>query len=178
MSSMEAPTSARSSRTPRRSRAWRATCCLSLVARVTTGSRPTPTPTVLYGGAGDDELVSGGRQISAASTEARASTALILGIGRRALDFTEASVRGKVRGIEVVSLSDATAMVTLDLASVYALIESRDNGGDHTSAGEAFLRLRGLTSDTVVLSDKSDWTKSRPTPRARRTSTRRIRRSC
>ena len=44
-------------------------------------------------------------------------------------------------------------MVTLDLVSVYALVESRDNGGDHTSAGEAFLRIEGVG----MVSLEGDW---------------------
>ena len=47
-------------------------------------------------------------------------------------------------------------MVTLDQATVFALVESRDNGGTLTDAGDALLRLRGL-SGMVVLSDLSDW---------------------
>ena len=85
------------------------------------------------------------------------SDTLVLGMDV-ALDFTEASDRGRVRGIETVSLSDDGAMVTLDLVSVYALVESRNNGGTHTSAGEAFLRLEGSSAMAVVLSDKTDWT--------------------
>ena len=72
-------------------------------------------------------------------------------------DLTEAADRGRVRGIETLSLSDASAAVTLDLASVYALVESRDNGGDHTSAGEAFLRLEGVSGATVSL-EGGTWT--------------------
>ena len=71
-------------------------------------------------------------------------------------DFTEASARGRVRGIQTLSLSDATAEVTLDLLSVYALVDSRDNGGEHTSPGEAFLRLEGVSGAMVVLSDTAD----------------------
>ena len=112
--------------------------------------------TVLYGGAGDDvlELVDATfRRVDGGS----GSDTLVLGMDV-ALDFTEASDRGRVRGIETVSLSDDGAMVTLDLVSVYALVESRDNGGTHTSAGEAFLRLEGSSAMAVVLSDKTDWT--------------------
>ena len=71
-------------------------------------------------------------------------------------DLTEASDRGRVRGIETLSLSDATAEVTLDLVSVYALVESRDNGGEHTSPGEAFLRLEGVSGAMVSL--EGMWT--------------------
>ena len=111
---------------------------------------------VLYGGAGDDvlELADASfRRVDGGSGD----DTLVLGMDV-ALDFTEASDRGRVRGIETLSLSDATAMVTLDLVSVYALVDSRDNGDDHTSAGEAFLRLEGSSAMVVTLSDKSDWT--------------------
>ena len=97
--------------------------------------------TVLYGGAGDDtlELVDWSfRRVDGGS----GNDTLVLGSGVE-LDFTLATVRGKVRGIETLSLSDGTAMVTLDQATVFALVESRDNGGDHTAAGEAFLRIAG-----------------------------------
>ena len=110
--------------------------------------------TVLYGGAGDDtlELVDYSfRRVDGGSGD----DTLVLGSGVE-LDFTLAKVRGKVRGIETLSLSDGTAMVTLDQASVFALVESRDNGDDHTAAGEALLRIAG-TSGTVTLSDMSDW---------------------
>ncbi len=40
-------------------------------------------------------------------------------------------------------------MVTLDQATVFALVESRDNGGTHTDAGEAFLRLEGTGMVTL-----------------------------
>ena len=108
--------------------------------------------TVFYGGAGDDTLVLvdySFRRVDGGS----GSDTLVLGSGVE-LDFTLAKVRGKVRGIETLSLSDATAMVTLDQASVYALVESRDNGGTLTDAGEVLLRLRGL-SGMVVL--EGDW---------------------
>ena len=48
-------------------------------------------------------------------------------------------------------------MVTLDLASVYALVESRDNGDEHTSPGEAFLRLEGVSGAMVSL-EGGTWT--------------------
>ena len=108
--------------------------------------------TVLYGGAGDDvlSLADGDfRRVDGGSGD----DTLVLGMDV-ALDFTEASDRGRVRGIETLSLSDATAMVTLDLVSVYALVDSRDNGGTHTSAGEAFLRLEG----TGMVSLDGTWT--------------------
>ena len=111
---------------------------------------------VLYGGAGDDvlELADASfRRVDGGS----GSDTLVLGMGV-ALDFTEASDRGRVRGIETLSLSDATAMVTLDLVSVYALVDSRDNGGTLTDAGEAFLRLEGVSGAMVVLSDTASWT--------------------
>ena len=117
----------------------------SWAARATTGSRPTPTPRSSTAARATTSLTLVGRTvISAASTEARALTPSCLGmdVASRWI-FTEASDRGRVRGIETLSLSDATAEVTLNLLSVYALVESRDNGGDHTSAGEAFLRLEG-----------------------------------
>ncbi len=109
---------------------------------------------VLYGGAGDDvlSLADGDfRRVDGGS----GSDTLVLGMDV-ALDFTEASDRGRVRGIETLSLSDG-AEVSLDLLSVYALVESRDNGGTHTDPGEAFLRLEG-SSGTVSLSDASSWT--------------------
>ena len=104
---------------------------------------------VLYGGAGDDvlELADASfRRVDGGS----GSDTLVLAASLT-LDFTVASDRGRVRGIETLSLSDATAMVTLDLLSVYALVDSRDNGGDHTSAGEAFLRLEGVSGAMVTL---------------------------
>ena len=110
--------------------------------------------TVLYGGAGDDtlELVDWSfHRVDGGS----GSDTLVFGMGVE-LDFTLAKVRGKVRGIETLSLSDG-AVATLDLLSVYALVESRDNGGTLTDAGEVLLRLEG-TSGMVVLSDLSDWT--------------------
>ena len=97
---------------------------------------------VLYGGAGNDVLSladSSFRRVDGGS----GSDTLVLGMAVT-LDFTDASDRGRVRGIETLSLSDATAEVTLDLLSVFALVDSRDNGGTHTSAGEAFLRLEGV----------------------------------
>ncbi len=103
--------------------------------------------TVLYGGAGDDvlELADASfRRVDGGS----GSDTLVLGMDV-VLDFTEASDRGRVRGIETVSLSDDGAMVTLDLVSVYALVESRNNGGTHTSPGEAFLRLEGTGMVTL-----------------------------
>ena len=75
-----------------------------------------------------------------------------------ASDFAETADRGRVRGIETLSLSDASAAVTLDLVSVYALVDSRDNRGPHTAPGEAFLRLEGVSSAMVVLSDTASWT--------------------
>ena len=38
---------------------------------------------------------------------------------------------------------------------MYALVDSRDNGGPHTSAGEAFLRLEGVSGAMVSL--EGDW---------------------
>ena len=112
---------------------------------------------VLYGGAGDDVLEladSSFRHVDGGSGDDR----LVLGMDVE-LDLTEATVRGKVRGIETLSLSDG-AEATLDLLSVYALVESRDNGGTHTSAGEAFLRLEGVG---MVALEGGTWT---PTPDA------------
>ena len=110
---------------------------------------------VLYGGAGDDVLELVDTSFRRVDGGAGVDT-LVLGMAVT-LNFTEASDRGRVRGIETLSLSDATAMVTLDLFSVYALVEARDNGGTLTDAGEAFLRLEG-SSGMVVLSDRSSWT--------------------
>ena len=108
---------------------------------------------VLYGGAGDDvlELADDSfRRVDGGSGNDRLVLAESL-----TLDLTDASVRGRVRGIETLSLSDG-AEATLDLLSVYALVESRDNGGTHTSPGEAFLRLEGV--GMVSLSDNASWT--------------------
>ena len=113
--------------------------------------------TVLYGGAGDDVL-----ELADASflrvDGGSGNDRLVLGTSLT-LDLTDASVRGKVRGIETLSLSDG-ADATLDLLSVYALVESRNNGGEHTSAGEAFLRLEGVG---MVVLEGGTWT---PTPDA------------
>ncbi len=109
--------------------------------------------TVLYGGSGDDtlELVDWSfRRVDGGLGD----DTLVLGSGVE-LNFTLAKVRGKVRGIETLSLSDATAIVTLDQATVFALVDSRDNGGTLTDAGEALLRLEG--TGMVVLSNLSDW---------------------
>ena len=107
---------------------------------------------VLYGGAGDDTLelvddsfrrVDGGSGVDT------------LGLGSGVtLDLTDVGDRGRLRGIEVVSLSDATALVTLDLAAVYALVEARDNGDTLTDAGEVLLRLEvedGVSGAMVTL---------------------------
>ena len=112
---------------------------------------------VLYGGAGDDVLEladSSFRRVDGGS----GSDTLVLGMDV-ALDFTEASDRGRVRGIETLSLSDGAA-VTLDLVSVYALVDSRDNGGTHTSAGEAFLRLEGTSGMVTLSGGVASWTKT------------------
>ena len=110
--------------------------------------------TVLYGGAGDDtlELVDWSfHRVDGGS----GSDTLVLGSGV-VLDFTLATVRGKVRGIETLSLSDG-AEATLNLVSVYALVESRNNGGTHTDAGEAFLRLEGTG---MVSLEGGTWTET------------------
>ncbi len=107
--------------------------------------------TVLYGGAGDDvlSLADGDfRRVDGGS----GSDTLVLAASLT-LDFTDAAVRGRVRGIEAVSLSDG-AEVSLDLLSVYALVESRNNGGPHTDPGEAFLRLEG----TGMVTLNGTWT--------------------
>ena len=111
--------------------------------------------TVLYGGAGDDELVLVDATFGRVDGGSGDDT-LVLGSGV-VLDFTEAADRGRVRGVEVVSLADADARVSLDKAAVYALVEARDNGGALTDPGEMLLRLEG-TSGMVTLSDKTDWT--------------------
>ena len=110
---------------------------------------------VLYGGAGDDTLTlvdASFRRVDGGS----GFDTLVLGSGVR-LDLTEAAERGRLRSVEVVSLSDAGARVTLDLAAAYALVETRDNGGTLTDPGETLLRLEG-TSGMVVLSDAPSWT--------------------
>ena len=109
--------------------------------------------TVLYGGAGDDVLSLADatfRRVDGGS----GSDTLVLGSGVE-LNFTLATVRGKVRGIETLSLSDG-AEATLNLVSVYALVESRNNGGTHTDAGEAFLRLEG----TGMVTLNGTWTET------------------
>ena len=113
--------------------------------------------TVLYGGAGDDVLVLvdwSFHRVDGGSGD----DVLVLGMGV-VLDFTLATVRGKVRGIETLSLSDG-AEATLNLLSVYALVESRDNGGTHTDAGEAFLRIAGSSGMVSLSDDVASWTKT------------------
>ena len=110
--------------------------------------------TVLYGGAGDDvlELADADfRRVDGGSGDDTLVLAESL-----TLDLTDASVRGRVRGIETLSLSDG-AEATLNLLSVYALVESRDNGGTHTSAGEAFLRVQAVSGAMVSL-EGGTWT--------------------
>ncbi len=111
---------------------------------------------VLYGGAGDDVLrlvddsfrrVDGGLGVDTLELDFNG-----------ALDLTDVQVRSKVRGVEVVSLADAAAAVTLNQAAVLALVEARDNGGTLTDPGEALLRLEGVSSAMVVLSDRLSWT--------------------
>ena len=112
--------------------------------------------TVLYGGAGDDVLVLADatfRRVDGGS----GSDTLVLAESLT-LDLTDAADRGRVRGIETLSLSDATAEVTLDLVSVYALVESRNNGGTHTDPRRGLPPHCGLFGDglsigRVVLDD-------------------------
>ena len=128
---------------------------------------------VLYGGAGDDVLELVDTSFRRVDGGAGVDT-LVLGMAVT-LNFTEASDRGRVRGIETLSLSDATAMVTLDLLSVYALVEARDNGGTLTDAGEAFLRLEGSSAWWFYRIRRPG--RSRRTPRAQPIYGRRVRRS-
>ena len=111
---------------------------------------------VLYGGAGDDVLVLADASFRRIDGGLGDDT-LVLGMDV-VLDLTEVANRGRVRGIEAVSLSDASSGVALDLVTVYALVGSRDNGGPHTDPGEAFLRLEGVSGATVMLTDAAAWT--------------------
>ena len=109
---------------------------------------------VLYGGAGDDTLVLADTSLRRIDGGSGADT-LELEAGLT-LDLTADAVRGKIRGVEAVSLAGTAAEVTLDLETVYALTRARDNAGALTAKGELLFRLEG-TSGMVVLSDTADW---------------------
>ncbi len=108
----------------------------------------------LYGGAGDDTLALADASFRRANGGSGVDT-LELGSGVE-LDLTDPAVRGRLRGVEVLSLTDTTAAVTLDLMSAYALTDARDNGGELTDTGELLLRLEGV-SGMVVLADAASW---------------------
>ena len=110
--------------------------------------------TVFYGGAGDDSI-----RLDDASSLRRVDgghgdDTLVLGMDVD-LDLTDATVRSRILSIETLSLTDATTSLTLDLASVYALTDQRDNGGLLTDPGQVLLRLEG-TAGTVTLD--GTWT--------------------
>ena len=111
---------------------------------------------VLYGGAGDDVLMLEDDSFRRVDGGSGVDT-LVLGAGVT-LDLTDATVRGLIRSIEVVSLSDATAEVTVDQAAVYGLVDSY--GGWESDrrgvGGKVLLRLEG-DSGMVEQADKGSW---------------------
>ncbi len=110
---------------------------------------------VLYGGAGDDTLELADTSFRRVDGGSGIDT-LVIGTDM-SLDLTAPAVRGKIRNIEVVSLSDATASVTLDLMSVLELMsDERDNGGTLTELGQTLLRLEG----TGMVTLEGSWTLS------------------
>ena len=113
---------------------------------------------VLYGGAGDDELVLADTSFRRIDGGLGDDT-LVLGESMT-LDMTDAAGRGRIRDIEVISLSDTTAEVKLNQATVYALSDTYElatSGRIGTSTGHVLLRLEGVAGAMVEL-EGGTWT--------------------